>query len=117
MSLIHDGLQWVRKTSSSFAGLLAEDTPQHGATGSLPPAPPPGELIYRLRQWPTLPPACRTADVYRALSLMSTRPVNRRWFVASTHLGQVDADRLLQTLCDEGALEIIDPGRFATGSR
>ncbi|MGE0497902.1 MAG: hypothetical protein AB7I35_10575 [Ramlibacter sp.] len=100
---------WVVKTSSSFAGLwvLGEAANEPG------PGPVAGELIYRLRRWPALPSDHRTANVYRALSIMSARPVNRRWFLMSTELPEAQADALIQALIDEGDLEVIDPAQFS----
>ncbi|MBX3655904.1 MAG: hypothetical protein KIS62_05595 [Ramlibacter sp.] len=107
---IYDNLRhWVVKTSSSFAGLwvLGEAANEPG------PGPAPGELIYRLRRWPALPSVHRTASIYRTLSIMSARPVNRRWFLASTDLSASQADALIQSLVDEGDLEVINPARFS----
>jgi hypothetical protein len=66
-------------------------------------------LIFRLRQWPDLPSQYKTAAVYRALSMMSTRPVNRRWLLANSGLPGPAADRLIKLLIQDGALETIDP--------
>ena len=71
-------------------------------------------LIFRLKAWPRLPEAGRTAEIYRVLSVMSSQPVNRQWLVSrcsSMAPGQLDA--LLLRLKDEGVLEVIDPSGFA----
>jgi hypothetical protein len=71
-------------------------------------------LIFRLKAWPRLPEAGRTAEIYRMLSVMSSQPVNRQWLLSrcsSMAPGQLDA--LLLQLRDEGALEVIDPSGFA----
>jgi hypothetical protein len=97
---------WARRTTSSFTELwvLSES-----AESSLPPA---GEPIFRLRGWPVLPDALKTAAVYRTLSVMSHRPVNRRWIVASTRMKPEQVDQLLQRLIELGVVEVIDPSQF-----
>lgn len=69
---------WAKKTTSSFAELLVAGTDRHD---SQPPAA--GELIYRLKHWPDLPESLKTAGVYRTLSVMGQRPVNRHWMISS----------------------------------
>lgn len=99
--------QWLQKTTSSFAELRV-----------LPYATAHAEkcandhLIYRLRQWPALPSEFRTADVYRTLSVMSNRPVNRRWFVGSSGLRTGQADALMRRLVSQDAVEVIDSSGF-----
>lgn len=105
MPSVFDNLSsWVHKTSSSFALLRPHD--DYRETES---AMEGSSLIFRLRQWPDLPPHYKTADVYRALSMMSTRPVNRRWFVANSGLPGPAADRLMRLLIQDGAVDAIDP--------
>jgi hypothetical protein len=72
-----------------------------------------GDLIFRLKAWPQLPGSERTAEVYRMLSVMSSQPVNRQWLLARCHLAPRQLDELLLRLQAEGALEVIDPLRFA----
>jgi hypothetical protein len=109
MSSAYDTLSaWARRTTTSFADLLTssfdrEDNSQSGA----------GELIYRLRQWPLLPESQKTADIYRTLSVMSHRPVNRRWILASSRMKPQQVDRLLEQLVRQGAVEVVDTSRFA----
>jgi hypothetical protein len=97
---------WARRTRSRF-----------GARASLP-APALAEhtgddrLIYRLRQWPTLPSAIRTADVFRLLSVMSHRSVNRRWMLAHTQLQAPQIEALLRRLIARGDVEVIDLGQL-----
>jgi hypothetical protein len=108
MASAYDTLfRWARKTTTSFADLcftvsLHEDA--HAA----------GEgLVYRLKHWPDLLPAQRTADVYRALSLMSNRPVNRAWFLKHSRMKAAQLDRLLERLVAQGAVEVVDVASFA----
>jgi hypothetical protein len=72
-----------------------------------------GNLIFRLKAWPQLPESGRTADIYRVLSVMSSQPVNRQWLLARCRMAPQQLDRFLQQLIAEGALEVIDPARFA----
>lgn len=71
------------------------------------------ELIYRLKAWPQLPEAGRTAEIYRMLSVMSSQPVSRQWLLARTRMAPQQLDELLSQLARDGALEVIDPARFA----
>jgi hypothetical protein len=100
---------WARRTTTSFSELRAESR----LRPEPPPAPTGPELIYRLRQWPSLPSSMRRADVLRLLSLMSNRPVNRSWMQAHTRLPAAQLDRLLQVLERQGAVDVIDPRAFA----
>jgi hypothetical protein len=98
---------WARRTTTSFAELLVvaeRDT----VSSTLP-----GEHIYKLKQWPVLSRSQQTADVYRTLSVMSHRPVNRRWILASSRLKPQQVDRLLQRLIEQDAVEVIDASKFA----
>ena len=72
-----------------------------------------GDLIFRMRSWPQLPEDGRTAEVYRILSVMSQQPVNRKWLLARCRMAPRQLDKLLMRLVAEGALEVIDPARFA----
>ncbi|MDB5947128.1 MAG: hypothetical protein JWQ33_2154 [Ramlibacter sp.] len=65
-------------------------------------------LIYRLRHWPQIPSASKTADIYRTLSVMSNRPVNRRWILNNSSLDARAVDHLLRRLVEQGAVEVID---------
>ena len=76
--------------------------------------PLPGtDLIFRMKSWPQLPEDGRTADVYRVLSVMSQQPVNRQYLLARCRLAPQQLDKLLMKLVADGALEVIDPSRFA----
>ena len=98
---------WARKTTS-FAELLVARSER--AEESQPPQP--GELIYRLKHWPALPDRLKTADVLRTLSVMSNRPVNRRWILSHSRLKAEQVDDLLRRLEDENAVSIIDTSNF-----
>ncbi len=71
------------------------------------------DLIFRLKAWPQLPESGRTAEIYRMLSVMSSQPVNRKWLVERCDMAPQQLDKLLARLVREGALEVIDPTRFA----
>jgi hypothetical protein len=71
------------------------------------------DLIYRLKAWPQLPESGRTAEIYRMLSVMSQRPVNRQWILSCTRMEPQQLEALLHHLVREGALEVIDPARYA----
>ncbi|MDE2604781.1 MAG: hypothetical protein KGL68_02545 [Burkholderiales bacterium] len=73
---------------------------------------PASDLIFRLKSWPQLPEEGRTAEIYRMLSIMSSQPVNRGWLLARCRMAPHQLDRLLLKLVAQGALEVIDPGRF-----
>ena len=96
---------WVRKTTTSFAELLQAPERQEATDAG-------GGLIYKLRHWPSLPHASKTAEIYRTLSVMSHRPVNRHWILSTSGLKPVQVDRLLQMLADQEALETIDASAF-----
>lgn len=80
------------------------------AGASIRPAP---DLIFRMKSWPELPEDGRTAEIYRVLSVMSNQPVNRNWLLARCSLAPKQLDKLLDHLIADGALEVIDPARFA----
>jgi hypothetical protein len=111
MPSVYDTLySWARKTSTSFADLrfvASERGPaEHDDDG----------LVYRLRQWPDLPTASRTAGVFRTLSVMSNRPVNRNWLLSHSKLPARQVDQLLQRLVNEGAVEVIDTSKYGPDS-
>lgn len=85
-------------------------------TGPTTPALPRvtgADLIFRLKAWPQLPEEGRTAEIYRMLSVMSNQPVNRQWLLARCRLAPQQLDKLLMQWLADGALEVIDPARFA----
>lgn len=80
---------------------------------ALPAAPHPSDhLIYRLKHWPRIPSASRTAEILRTLSVMSHRPVNRRWLMNHSGLAAREVDMLLRRLVEQGAVQITDAGEY-----
>ena len=73
---------------------------------------PGGDLIYRLKAWPVETEPGRTAEIYRMLSVMSSRPVNRQWVLTRTRMDRSQLEALLRKWVAEGAIEVIDPSRF-----
>jgi hypothetical protein len=107
MPSVYDTIyNWARKTTTSFAVLRFvpsdRDDMENEDDG----------LIYRLKHWPELPTASRTADVFRALSVMSNRPVNRHWILTHSKLHGYQVDQLLQRLVAEDAVEVIDGSKY-----
>jgi hypothetical protein len=80
--------------------------------GAAPPAQENRNLIYRLRAWPDLAEAGRTAGVYQLLSVMSNRPVTRQWIAMRSRMEPRQVDALLRQLVAAGAVDVIDPARF-----
>src|SRR4051812_23579682 len=100
MSRVYDGFfNWAKKTTTSFAELRFVPSTRKEVDAAS------DGLIYRLKHWPELPDARRTADVFRALSVMSQRPVNRHWFVTHSKLPAREVDQLLAHLIREDAVE------------
>jgi hypothetical protein len=112
MATVYGGFfNWARRTTTSFAELCfvsseRSESPEEGDS-----------LIYRLKHWPELPADKRTANVFRALSVMSHRPVNRRWFITHSKLHPREVDQLLDYLAGEGAVEIIDGSKYLPEAR
>ena len=107
MSSVYDSLyHWAKKKTTSFAQLcfVPSERDDSGNDGD--------GLIYRLKHWPDLPADRRTANVFRALSVMSHRPVNRRWFATHSKLPAREVDQLLEDLIGEDAIEVIDGSNF-----
>ena len=109
MPTVFDSIcQWTRKTTTSFAELRFVPSQRDEAAVS-------GDtLIYRLKHWPDLPSAAKTAGVLRSLSVMSHRPVNRHWLLNQSKLPARQVDRLLQRLIEDGAVEVIDSALYRT---
>ena len=107
MPTVFDSIcHWTRKTTTSFAELRFVPSQRDEA-------PAPGDtLIYRLKHWPDLPSATKTAGVLRSLSVMSQRPVNRHWILNQSKLPARQVDRLLKRLIEDGAVEVIDSAHY-----
>ena len=97
---------WAKRTTTSFAELCSVSSIRPEVEGES------DSLIYRLKHWPELPSHRRTANVLRALSVMSHRPVNRRWFATHSKLPAREVDQLLEDLIGEDAIEVIDGSNF-----
>ncbi|HTH79469.1 MAG TPA: hypothetical protein VL593_10855 [Ramlibacter sp.] len=98
--------KWARRTTTSFAELsFLSSLHDESAEGD-------DALVYRLKQWPELPARHRTAEVYRALSLMSNRPVNRSWFLRHSRMKPKVLDGLIDRLVAQGAVEVIDVSAY-----
>jgi hypothetical protein len=108
MPSVFDALSdWARRTTTSFAELLVFNDPHEPETAS------DDGLIYRLKHWPDLAEASKTADIYRTLSMMSHRPVNRRWILSTSRMSPAQVDALLRRLVADGAVEVTDTSAFA----
>jgi len=108
MPSVYDALySWARKTTTSIGELRFVPSQRDDMENEA------DDLIYRLKHWPELPAQSRTADVFRALSVMSTRPINRRWILSHSKLRAEQLDQLLMRLIAEGAVEVIDGSKFA----
>lgn len=109
MSSAYDTLSaWARRTTTTFAELLGGSGDREERESQAD-----AQHIYRLKNWPHLPNGQKTAAIYRTLSVMSHRPVNRRWILTSSKLRPEQLDRLLSSLVEQGALEIIDRSKFS----
>ncbi|MEP6906950.1 MAG: hypothetical protein ABI858_03060 [Pseudoxanthomonas sp.] len=96
---------WAQKFTSSLMD------PRPAAKSE--PEPASSGLTYMLRHWPSLPQASMTADIYRTLSVMSHRRVNRNWILRNSRLKPRQIDRLLARLVAQNAVEVIDIAVFA----
>lgn len=103
---------WARRTRSSFVPLawLASRPAPHAESVAGEAAE--DGLVYRLKRWPDLPSPARTADVLRLLSVMSHRPVNRRWMLSYSRLDADHVDALLRRLVERGEVDVIDASAF-----
>jgi hypothetical protein len=59
-------------------------------------------FAYRLLTWPKLRQAYRTAPIYRALSVMTTRPVSVAWFSRCSGLPADQAQSIVSWLVSQG---------------
>jgi hypothetical protein len=106
----HDMLRRLLALGRREAGDAGPFQSTRPVSGQRPGAP---DLIFRLKAWPQLPEAGRTAEIYRMLSVMSSQPVNRQWLLARCRLAPRELDQLMVQLVADGAVEVIDPARFA----
>jgi hypothetical protein len=105
-SVYDNFLSWARGRTTALAELRFVP-PERG------PVKHEGDgLIYRLRYWPELPAAVKTADVLGTLSVMSNQPVSRHWLLGHSKLPARRVDQLLQWLVNEGAVEVIDASKY-----
>ena len=98
---------WARSTSDFADSVIS------GWDNEPKASPACNRMIYRLRSWPELPVGQRTAVIYRMLSVMSSRPVNRHWILTSSRMRPKQLDGLLSGLIAQGVVEAIDPASFA----
>lgn len=99
MRLVHWLLRlrfWTSQRISGFAGLdieeAADTEPMWDGIG----------FAYRLHDWPILRPSYKTAPIYRALSIMSTRPVSVAWFSRRSGLPMDQAQDVVNWLVSQG---------------
>lgn len=95
--------EWARRTSG-FGDLVEAPATEVN---------PDEVLAYRLKSWPDLPASMRKAGVYRAMSVMTHRPVSHAWLRRNTLLAEAELERLLQRLMRDDALRVIDVSLFA----
>lgn len=96
--------RWTRQACMSMSGLFRADAEAADC--------PEDHLIYRLKRWPKLPSAGMTTDIYRTLSVMSTRPVNRRWILNNSNIRAHEVDLLLRRLVEQDAVEVTDAAKY-----
>jgi hypothetical protein len=84
--------------------------------GAAEPESPADRLVYRLRRWPKLPSSTISSDISRMLSVMSNRPVNRRWIVNNSRLQVHEVDRFLHRLVEQDAVEVTDTTHYSPGT-
>jgi hypothetical protein len=108
------------KFLTTFHRLFGSDDRETKASDAFAPTlpivgerPAGANLIFRLKAWPQLPESGRTAEIYRMLSVMSSQPVNRQWLINRCRIAPQQLDSLMLQLVADGAVEVIDPARFA----
>lgn len=67
-------------------------------------------FAYRLHDWPMLRPSYKTAAIYRALSIMSTRPVSVAWFSRHSGLPMDRAQDVVSWLVSQGYAQELSLG-------
>ena len=104
---VYDRLyQWARRTSGF--GELGPSAPVRAdalISGDT--------LVYRLKRWPELPTPLRKAPVFRALSVMSQRPVNRGWIERHSKMRPSQVEDLFHHLAAQDAVQVIDIRAYA----
>lgn len=96
----------LRNWMSSFSELRsAPHNPFETPTGE-------DALVYRLKHWPVLHETHKTAGVYRVLSVMSSRPVNRSFMLAQSRLPPHELESLLHNLKQERAIQVTDISEY-----
>ena len=98
--------RWARQTFMSLSNLIRFNA------GNQAPECAGDHLIYRLKRWPKLPSVGMSTDIYRTVSVMSTRPVNRRWILNNSDLQRHEVDLLLQRLVEQDAVEVTDAAKY-----
>jgi hypothetical protein len=81
--------------------------------GSAEPEAAADRLVYRLRSWPKLPSSTVSSDISRMLSIMSNRPVNRRWIMNNSRLQSREVDDFLHRLVEQNAVEVTDTTHYS----
>lgn len=98
---------WARQACTTPAGGVRSSADTGAADR------PEDHLIYRLKRWPKLPSSGMSTDIYRTLSVMSMRPVNRRWILNNSNIRTHEVDRLLRRLVDQDAVEVTDAAKYS----
>lgn len=95
---------------------LAWSRAWHARRSSAEPQSPADRLVYRLRSWPKLPSSTISSDISRMLSVMSNRPVNRRWIMNNSRLQLSEVDLFLRRLVEQDAVEVTDTTHYSPGT-
>lgn len=92
-------LFWLRRPATSQASTLVVAVRGDARNEETGPA-------FRLRNWPPLPGACRTARVFRVLDLMSRQPLSQEWLHSSSGLTPTQVDELILNLVVHRAVDV-----------
>jgi hypothetical protein len=111
--MLNSAFDLLRRVASISRRAAPEANPFEATRSLTDPVVPRNDLIFRLKAWPQLPETGRTAQIYRMLSVMTQQPVNRQWLLARCGMEPKQLDALLLKLVADGALEVINPARFA----
>lgn len=103
---VYDRLyQWARRsTGFGDLGVSVPERAEAVITGDT--------LVYRLKRWPEMPAHLRKAPVFRALSIMSQRPVNRGWVARHAQMKPGQVEDLFHQLAVQDALHVIDTAGY-----